>query len=465
MPTTPPDARELIHLEINPQVEVHDLECLRARGWRVWKTAKVDDILWRLEAHRDRYFAGLLDLRGVRDPASLERVLPVLTTARIGWVAAIDPGQLKSDAICMLIRDYCHDYVQLPCNDALLAMVLGHAQGMARIPDTGHVATGTETGMEGMVGHSPPMRLMFRALRRAAMTDAPVLITGETGTGKELAASAIHRHSSRHKAPFVAINCGAIQPSLLQSELFGFERGAFTGASQRKRGRIELAHGGTLFLDEIGDLPMDAQASLLRFLQEGTIERLGGHDTINVDARIISATHVDLSVAIDEGRFRADLFHRLCVIELQQPPLRERGDDILLLARHACSAYAKEGRRRIKGFAPCALQVLHAYAWPGNVRELFNRVRQAVVMAETRLITARDLHLDAADGAALETLDTARGEAERTAITSALRRNANRLGATASDLGVSRVTLYRLMIKHGLRDNDGPGHLAATRID
>src|SRR3546814_7165683 len=203
-----------------------------------------------------------------------------------------------------------------------------------------------------------------------------------TGTGKELAALAIHRHSARSERPFVVINCGAIPQTLVQSELFGYERGAFTGATQRKLGRIEMANGGTLFLDEIGDLPMDSQASLLRFLQQGSLERLGGHGEVRVDVRILTATHVDLAAAVAEGRFREDLYHRLRVIELHQPPLRERGGDIALIAAHALRHHAGEATRRIRGFAPCAQQAMQRYSWPGNVRELINRVRQAVVMCD-----------------------------------------------------------------------------------
>ena len=286
------------------------------------------------------------------------------------------------------------------------------------------------------------------------MTEAPVFIAGETGTGKELAAMAVHRQSRRHAQPFVAINCGAIPHNLVQSELFGYERGAFTGAQARKLGRIEMANGGTLFLDEIGDLPMESQASLLRFLQQGSIERLGGHEQIKIDVRIISATHHDLDSAIADGRFRADLYHRLCVLRLQQPPLRDRGGDIDKLAEYALQRYSQEGRRSLKGFAPCARHALHTHPWPGNVRELINRVRQAVVMAEGRLITAADLHIDDGTGRPPPTLDEVRDAATRDAIERALQRNRGRLVDTARELGVSRVTLYRLMGRHGLRVSD-----------
>ena len=463
--STKPEPRDLIYLPLAGHAPDDGLAGIGRHGWRIWKAGSAEDVLLLLKQHPTRCFAALLDLRAGVETHLVEPQLvaqsAALTAERIGWVASVLPEQLKLGWVRQLIHDYCHDYVTLPCRDALLGMVLGHAHGMAALLPVERARTPGTGGMDGMVGESPAMQTMFRRLQKAAMTDAPVYIAGETGTGKELAAMAVHRHSSRYGKPFVAINCGAIPQSLVQSELFGFERGAFTGATQRKLGRIEMAHRGTLFLDEIGDLPMDSQSSLLRFLQQGSIERLGGHDEIQVDVRIISATHVDLTVAVAEGRFREDLFHRLRVIELQQPPLRERGNDIQLIASHALECYAGESRRKIKGFSQCALQAVHRYAWPGNVRELINRVRQAVVMADGRYITAQDLRVDDADGAGLQTLDAARNQSERAAIERALQRNAYRLVATARDLGISRVTLYRLMTRHGLRDGED---LGATRI-
>jgi DNA-binding NtrC family response regulator len=225
-----------------------------------------------------------------------------------------------------------------------------------------------------------------------------------------------------------------------------------------------MANGGTLFLDEIGDLPLESQASLLRFLQQGSIERLGGHEQIPVDVRIVSATHHDLDAAIADGSFRSDLYHRLCVLRLQQPPLRERGSDIDRLADYALQRYSQEGRRALKGFAPCARHALHSYPWQGNVRELVNRVRQAVVMAEGRLITAADLHLDGASTLPPPTLDEVRDAATREAIERALQRNRHRLIDAARELGVSRVTLYRLMNRLNLRapESEGGSHAASV---
>ena len=422
------------------------------RGWQPRPVTEADEVLEALANATPRCQVGLIDLRGCDriGERGFGRILPALACGGVGWVAGIAAGQLRVDRIRRLVLDHCHDYVVLPCHDELLAMVLGHAYGMAGLGDCGGAGQPVAPRPEGMIGDSPAMQVLYRRLQRAAMTDAPVYISGETGTGKELAASAIHRHSSRHAGPLVVINCGAIPESLVQSELFGFERGAFTGASQRKLGRIELAHGGTLFLDEIGDLPRESQASLLRFLEQGTLQRLGGHDDIATDARIICATHVDLVAAVAAGRFREDLYHRLRVIELDMPPLRERGSDIALLAGWALVRHAREGGGRTRGFTRDALRALHDHAWPGNVRELVNRVRQAVVMAEGPRISARDLRLDT-EALAPITLSEARCEGERMAIERALLRNGHHLQAAACDLAISRVTLYRLMTRHGLR--------------
>ena len=292
-----------------------------------------------------------------------------------------------------LIRSYCFDYVTLPLPYEWISHVLGHARGMAALDRVDGAAYAASIGEHGMIGNCEAMQQLFSTIRKVAKTDASVFISGESGTGKELTALAIHERSGRGKGPFVAINCGAIPHHLLQSELFGYERGAFTGANQRRAGRIESANGGTLFLDEIGDMPVESQASLLRFLQEGKIERLGGQESIPVDVRIISATHVDLDGAVEAGRFRADLYHRLCVLRIHEPPLR--GKDIDILAHYVLQKFKSDSGRKISGFTSAALDAMRRYEWPGNVRELINRVRRAIVMAESRLLTPHDLGRDA----------------------------------------------------------------------
>ena len=448
-----PVARDLIYVTRGSAGRVLTLGRLQQLGWRLHRAPDARSVQRILGRDLAQPHAALLDLRqgfGSQDVASFGAVL---SASNVGWVAGIDTAQLEHEPVRRLIRDYCYDYVTLPCPEAVLDTVIGHAHGMARLA-CATTDSPDDVGIDGIIGDCAPMQALSRTLRKAAMTEAPVFIAGETGTGKELAAMAVHRQSRRHAKPFVAINCGAIPHDLVQSELFGYERGAFTGAQARKLGRIEMANGGTLFLDEIGDLPMESQASLLRFLQQGCIERLGGHEQVRIDVRIISATHHDLDSAIAEGRFRADLYHRLCVLRLQQPPLRERGSDIDRLAEYALQRYSQEGRRALKGFSPCARHALHSHPWPGNVRELINRVRQAVVMAEGRFITAADLHIDNGAGKPPQTLDDVRDAATREAIEHALQRNRGRLVDTARDLGVSRVTLYRLMGRHGLRVSD-----------
>jgi DNA-binding NtrC family response regulator len=374
-----------------------------------------------------------------------------LTLTNVGWVAATVTGQLEDAAVRRLIRDYCFDYVTLPTSNDRVVDAVGHAYGMVALHENASNDARDGRAEGEMVGSCDAMLALFRSIRKVAMTDAPVFISGESGTGKELTAVAIHERSVRREQPFVAINCGAIPAHLLQSELFGYERGAFTGANQRKIGRVEAANGGTLFLDEIGDLPLESQASLLRFLQERKVERLGGHGSTPVDVRIISATHVDMQTAMIEGRFRADLYHRLCVLQIDEPPLRARGKDIELLAKHMLDRFKKDASRRLRGFAPDAIAAIHNYGWPGNVRELINRVRRAIVMSEGRQISARDLELGEYVEVAPVSLAQAREAAERQAIELALLRHRGRLGDAAQELGISRVTLYRLLSAHGMR--------------
>jgi DNA-binding NtrC family response regulator len=279
-----------------------------------------------------------------------------------------------------------------------------------------------------------------------------VLIRGESGTGKELVARTLHRLSARADKPSVAINCGAIPENLIQSELFGHEKGAFTGAHQRKIGRIESADGGTLFLDEIGDLPLEMQANLLRFLQEMTIERVGGSKPISVNVRVIAATHINLEEAVAEGTFREDLYYRLNVLQVQMPPLRERLLDVPQLAHHFVSLFSEETGRRPRRFSQAALLAMASHGWPGNVRELANRVRRGLVIAEGRQIEAEDIGLDRVIKlpAVLDTLEEYKLKAERQAVSDALLQYSQNLSQAARALGISRPTLYRLLHKHQL---------------
>jgi DNA-binding NtrC family response regulator len=301
-----------------------------------------------------------------------------------------------------------------------------------------------------MVGESPAMQLVFDRIRRFAATESPVLIAGESGTGKELAARAMHERSARAGGPFVAINCAALPPSLIASELFGHEKGAFTGAVGRKIGLIERAHGGTLFLDEVGDLPGETQGHLLRFLQDMTLLRVGGTQQLRVDARILSATNVPLAEAIRERRFREDLFYRLAVLELRMPPLRERGRDIELLATFFLRGVSRELARSISGFSPDALAVLRAHPWPGNVRELVSAVRRAVVMSAGPWITASDLDLPARAAVTPPPPAEAPPADPRATLLRALDEANGCVADAARRLRVSRVTVYRMLKRHGI---------------
>jgi len=443
--------RQLIYVSRDPSAELNTR--FHQRGWHVEVVGSARDV--RRAVRAGMAAGGLLDLSSHFQQHEIAAFESCLTMPNVGWVAATMPGQLQDAALRRLVRDYCFDYVTVPYSGDRIVDSVGHAYGMISLGEPAS-NDGLPSGAEGeMVGSCDAMLALFRSIRKVAMTDAPVFISGESGTGKELTAVAIHERSSRRSAPFVPINCGAIPPHLLQSELFGYERGAFTGANQRKIGRVEAANGGTLFLDEIGDLPLESQASLLRFLQERKVERLGGHGAIDVDVRIISATHVDMNAAMIEGRFRSDLYHRLCVLQIDEPPLRARGKDIELLARHMLERFKKDASRRLRGFAPDAIAALHNYSWPGNVRELINRVRRAIVMSEGRAITARDLELAEYVEIVPVSLAQAREAAERQAIELALLRHRGRLGDAAQELGISRVTLYRLLYAHGMRHMEG----------
>ncbi|MGF6239127.1 MULTISPECIES: sigma-54 dependent transcriptional regulator [Paraburkholderia] len=446
-----PATRQLIYVSRDPSAELNTR--FHQRGWHVEVVGSARDV--RRAVRAGMAAGGLLDLSSHFQQHEIAAFESCLTMPNVGWVAATMPGQLQDAALRRLVRDYCFDYVTVPYSGDRIVDSVGHAYGMISLGESAS-NDASPSGTEGeMVGSCDAMLALFRSIRKVAMTDAPVFISGESGTGKELTAVAIHERSSRRSAPFVPINCGAIPPHLLQSELFGYERGAFTGANQRKIGRVEAANGGTLFLDEIGDLPLESQASLLRFLQERKVERLGGHGAIDVDVRIISATHVDMNAAMIEGRFRSDLYHRLCVLQIDEPPLRARGKDIELLARHMLERFKKDASRRLRGFAPDAIAALHNYSWPGNVRELINRVRRAIVMSEGRAITARDLELAEYVEIVPVSLAQAREAAERQAIELALLRHRGRLGDAAQELGISRVTLYRLLCAHGMRHMEG----------
>ncbi|MCG5513351.1 sigma-54 dependent transcriptional regulator [Ectothiorhodospira shaposhnikovii] len=367
------------------------------------------------------------------------------------WVALVEPTLLWETRVRELLRHCCHDFHSLPIDPYRLQVVLGHAAGMAQLLHTPPPIS-VKLKDSPLIGESPAMLQVMRTIAKVARVSAPVLITGESGTGKELAARAVHDQSPRADGPFEAINCAAVPASLIQSELFGHERGAFTGAHKARAGRVQAANGGTLFLDEIGDLPLEVQAALLRFLQNQTVQKVGSDHEEKVDVRVVAATHVDLEAAVHSGRFREDLYYRLDVLRFEMPPLRERGCDAVLMARHFFRKFSTDRARPVKGFSAASLEAIRDHRWPGNVRELINRVRRALVLCEHRFIQPSDLGLEDVLVTASRhvSLEAIRADAERQAIQDALQLCEGNVSAAARRLGVSRITLYRLARRHDI---------------
>jgi DNA-binding NtrC family response regulator len=401
---------------------------------------------------------GLLIVTQESDLAQLDACEPFVSNNRVSWVGLVAQNLVAMPRMREFIGEHLFNFITIPADLDHIVLTLRHAWGMSFMRDDRHTAhlvqqTANQDNAEfTMVGKTSQMQELFSQLAKVARTDASVLITGPSGTGKELASLSIHRQSARHGAPFVAVNCGAIAPQLFQSELFGYEKGAFTGAGQRKIGRIEAAQGGTLFLDEIGDMPLDMQVNLLRFLQEKTIERVGGTETLEIDVRVIAATHIDLAEAVRQGRFREDLYYRINVVCISMPPLEDRGQDIEDIAKYYFNKFASAHNRSLRGFSKAAMNSMLSHTWPGNVRELVNRVQRATVMAEGRFIQPEDLGFDRSNQQTqLMSLEDARAAAERTMIRRALSQSRNQISRAASLLGVSRVTLYRLIEKYNIR--------------
>jgi two-component system NtrC family response regulator len=365
-------------------------------------------------------------------------------------------GQGERDNAIQAIELGAYDFLIKPIETDELKIILKRAFYLAHLERESRALRDRveEGGFEGMLGTSVEMQQVFTAIRKVSTTDASVLLLGESGTGKEMAALAVHRLSPRKDGPFVAINCSAIPETLLESELFGHEKGSFTGAHTQRKGRIEMAVGGTLFLDEIGELPGAIQVKLLRFLQEQRIERVGGRTGIEIDTRVIAATNVDLKQALAEGRFREDLYYRLAVVVIRMAPLRERTGDVLFLAKAFLRKFAHENKRVISGFSKSALLAISRYEWPGNVREMENRIRRAVIMADGKQLDVADLDLaDAAvaSGLQVQSLKKAREQLERDMIQRALGRNKGKMTAVAEELEISRPTLYELMEKLAIK--------------
>jgi len=386
--------------------------------------------------------------------ATLDAILKLKPDTKV----IVASGHGARESAMRAIAGGAYDFYQKPVDIDELGMIVRRAFHLHAIEADNRrlQATGVpgNTVLGGMVTAAPEMLKVARTIERVAATSVSVMLLGASGTGKELLARGVHQSSARAKAAFVAINCAAIPENLLESELFGHEKGAFTGAIKTTEGKIEQAEGGTLFLDEVGDIPLPLQVKLLRFLQERVIERIGGRKAIPVDTRIVCATHQDLDSMVADGRFREDLYYRLAEIVVRIPALAARAGDAVLLAKHYLTRFAKEMNPAVKGFAPDALTAIDAWRWPGNVRELENRMKRAVIMADGKLVTAADLDLDGdgeTEGTELINLKAARERADRKAIRHALARSEGNISNTAKLLGISRPTLYDLLKQYDLQ--------------
>ncbi|MFW1678148.1 sigma 54-interacting transcriptional regulator [Pontibacter sp. JAM-7] len=443
--------RKALYLDL-AEYHQNDIDTFEFSNWAIDRVTNLHQAKSHMEHYP--YLVGMVYLSNLT-PEQHEQIITIINSDYTrSWIALIEHRDLLDSQFRRLIYENFYDYFTLPLKDnfRFLKTVLGHAYGIAYLRAIEHDAAEEYTEYSEMVGASNKIRQVFDGIRKVAGVDAPVLISGDTGTGKEMVARAIHQRSDRAEGPFIAVNCGALPDTLIHAELFGFEKGAFTGAYKQKIGKIEAAQGGTIFLDEIGDLPLELQVYLLRFLEESTIERLGGNDSHHVNARIIAASHVNLEEAVDQGHFREDLFYRLNVLNIHVPSLAERFEDIELLAYYFFRKFSDEYGLNAQGFTRKALMAMNSHPWPGNIREMINRIRRALVMTENRLITPADLGLDLGyTPVDVVSLDEARQKAEEVAIKSTLHYAHNNISKTAKMLGISRVTLYRLIDKYGLK--------------
>jgi two-component system NtrC family response regulator len=384
--------------------------------------------------------------------ATLETILSLKPETKV----IVASGHGARESALRAIASGAYDFYQKPVDIDQLGLIVRRAFQLHGIETENRKLEERvgedQTVLGTMITGAPEMLKVARTIERVANTGVSVMLLGASGTGKELLARGLHQASNRAGGGFVAINCAAIPENLLEAELFGYEKGAFTGAIKTTEGKIELAHGGTLFLDEVGDIPLPLQVKLLRFLQERLIERIGGRKPIAVDTRIVSATHQDLPEMIKAGSFREDLYYRLAEIVVRIPSLAERHGDSVLVAKHFLHRFAREMNPQVKGLSPGALAAIDSWPWPGNVRELENRMKRAVIMADGKLVTAEDLDLEPRDDEALPVnLKAARELADRRAIRQALARSENNISGAAKLLGISRPTLYDLMKQYDLQ--------------
>lgn len=424
-------------------------------GYQIHSAADRDEAIAMLRAEEPQVVT--LDLGLPPDPdgtregfATLEAILKLRPDTKV----IVASGHGAHDSMLRAISLGAWDFYQKPIDVDALGMIVARAFHVHALEtENRRLAERVDAGMVlgGMITGAPEMLKVTRTIERVAGADVSVMLLGASGTGKELLARGLHDASPRKRGAFVAINCAAIPETLLESELFGHEKGAFTGAVKTTIGKIEQAQGGTLFLDEVGDIPLPLQVKLLRFLQERVIERIGGRKPIAVDTRIVCATHQDVDAMVAEGRFREDLYYRLAEIVVRIPSLAERPGDAGLLARHFLKKYAAAMHAPVRSFSPDALAAMDGWGWPGNVRELENRVKRAVIMADGKSVTAADLDLAADPDAAPVNLKAARELADRRAIRHALARAEGNISGTARLLGISRPTLYDLMKAYDLQ--------------
>ena len=383
---------------------------------------------------------------------ALEEILELAPATKVIVVTGNDDRENAIKAVAM----GAYDFYQKPIDSDVLNLIIERAFQLSEL-EKEHLTLQLKTAepLAGLIASSNKMQELCHKIEKIAPTSATTLLLGESGTGKEVLAKAIHRLSDRREQPFVAVNCAAIPETLLESELFGYEKGAFTGASQQTKGKIEYAHDGTFFLDEIGDLPFSLQSKLLRFLQERTIERIGGRREIPVDVRIICATHQNLQVLINEGKFRLDLFYRISEITVNIPPLREREGDAITIATAFLRRFCELNNKKIKSFSKEAAKAIETYSWPGNIRELENKIKRAVIMTDDTNITFDDLELEENIDVSMPfNLKEVREAAETLAIKRALTHSNNNISNTARLLGVTRPTLYTLFEKYGIQVNE-----------
>jgi len=382
--------------------------------------------------------------------AALKEILKLAPETKIIVVTGNDDREVAVQAVAM----GAYDFYQKPIDIETLNLLIQRAFHLSELEkENQRLSHKTDEPLDGMIAVSEPMLKLARTVEKIAPSDVTTLLLGDSGTGKELIARALHNLSHRKKKPFVAVNSAAIPENLLESELFGYEKGAFTGAAKQTKGKIEYADQGTFFLDEIGDLPMSLQAKLLRFLQERTIERIGGRTEIPVDIRIVCATHQNLEQLIVEGRFREDLYYRLSEMTIKIPPLREREGDALVIATAFVRRFSEQQHKKIKGFSADAANLIESYHWPGNIRELENKVKRAVIMADGNHITVGDLELNLQkeDKSLPLNLKEVREIAETTAIKRALSYADYNISNAAKLLGVTRPTLYTLLNKYSIQ--------------